>query len=106
MIHICIDCRLSTSLIQKTLHAQDEDEEEEIVAEEGAAVASELAEEEERRWRQGLLSLDVEVKDLAVTIDSKEKLLDQLCEAQKEHERLREIYEQTLRDCDAEVSMV
>ena len=53
--------------------------------------------------RQGLLSLDVEVKDLAVTIDSKEKLLDQLCEAQKEHERLREIYEQTLRECDAEV---
>lgn len=45
----------------------------------------------------------LQVKDLAVTIDSKEKLLDQLCAAQKEHERLREIYEQTLKECDAEV---
>ena len=35
-------------------------------------------EEEERRFRQGLLQLDVEVRDLSSAIDTKEKLLREL----------------------------
>ena len=53
----------------------------------------ELAEEEERRWRQGLLQLDVEVRDLSTTIDSKEKLLEKLLQSQVEIEKMRQTYE-------------
>ncbi len=52
-----------------------------------------LAEEEERRWRQGLLQLDVEVRDLSSTIDSKEKLLEKLVQSQVEIEKMRQTYE-------------
>ena len=53
----------------------------------------ELAEEEERRWRQGLLQLDVEVRDLSSTIDSKERLLEKLMQSQEEIEKMRQTYE-------------
>jgi myosin heavy subunit len=67
------------------------DEEEEL----GPMQASneQLAEEEERRWRQGLLQLDVEVRDLSSTIDSKEKLLEKLVQSQVEIEKMRQTYE-------------
>jgi hypothetical protein len=52
-----------------------------------------LAEEEERRWRQGLLQTEVELRDWTSTLDSKEKLLLQLQKEKMENEKLKMDYE-------------
>jgi hypothetical protein len=52
-----------------------------------------LAEQEERRWRQGLLQTEVELRDWTTALDSKEKLLLQLQKEKMENEKLRTDYE-------------
>ena len=60
---------------------------------EAGDVEAVLAEEEERRWRQGLLQTEVQLRDWTSTLDSKEKLLLQLQKEKMETEKLKMDYE-------------
>jgi len=71
----------------------DEEELESLLVPEASDVDAVLAEEEERRWRQGLLQSEVELRDWSSALDSKEKLLLQLQKEKTENEKLKMDYE-------------
>jgi kinesin family member 21 len=82
-------------LSEEELAELDSDEEGPEILEvpEAGDVDAVLAEEEERRWRQGLLQTEVELRDWTSALDSKEKLLLQLEKEKTENEKLKMNYE-------------
>eukprot|EP00960_Hanusia_phi_P041310 754936-Hanusia_phi.AAC.4 len=86
------DRRKEEELPEELCLDSDEDGDELLPLESESSEAA-LAEEEERRWRQGLLQKEVELRDWTATIDSKEKLLEQLMKEKAENEKLKQAYE-------------